>query len=153
MWEFGSGFSTPWFAQRVEHIWTMDNAEYWTRAAKNACDRKELKNVTFYCENRGGKYETKIEDYPDKFFDFILVDGRDRVKCFMNAFPKVSRVIALDNGLREWYAPVREFMETQEDWDLVLSPWVEQVVRDGKVIPIVDSWHCLVWVKKIDQGE
>lgn len=145
MWEFGSGFSTPWFAQRVHTLWTMDNAPYWTNAAKNACQRKGLTNVHFYCEKRGPSYTQKISKFPDGFFDFVLVDGRDRVDCLKNAFKKTSRIIALDNGLRERYRSAVEFMD-HKDWTMFKAEWTEEVVRDGKVIPVKDSWHCLYWV-------
>ena len=147
MWEFGTGFSTPWFAQRVQHIWTMDDSPYWTRAAKNACARKDLGNVTFYTIPRGTDYVSKIGEFPDEFFDFILVDGRDRVQSFLNAFPKVSKIIALDNAFRDRYSEVRLFMDKQLDWTPKLAPWTDEVIRGGEVVPHKKSWDCLVWVK------
>lgn len=51
-------------------------------------------------------YVSVIDDYPDQYFDVILIDGRARPACFMHAMSKV-RVgghVILDNAERETYA-------------------------------------------------
>jgi len=148
MWEFGSGFSTAWFAERVQTLWSMEHTEYWHGAAKNACDRKGLKNVHLLLGKRGLDYQEKITNYPDGVFDCVLVDGRDRVECFKRAIPKTSKVIILDNGLRDRYSSVHAMMEDLPEWEKKIAKWTDPVIRDGKVVPEDKSWHSIVWVKK-----
>lgn len=147
IWEFGSGFSTTWFAERVDTLWTMEHDRTWHESIKKACDRKGLTNVHCLFEERGKGYPNKITSFQDGFFDFVLVDGRDRVECFLKAFPKVSKVIALDNGYRDRYLPVRTMMAAQPDWDCRVAKWTEIRIKNGEIVTH-NLADCLLWVKK-----
>jgi hypothetical protein len=50
-------------------------------------------------------YATKIESYPDDYFDVVVVDGRARPSCFKHAVRKVKRtgLLAWDNTTRDRY--------------------------------------------------
>lgn len=148
MFEFGSGFSTTWFAERVHTLWTLEHDRSWHGAVKKACDRKGLKNVHCLSIELGTAYQNRIEKFEDGFFDFVLVDGRDRVKCFMQAFPKVSKVIALDNGYRDRYKSVLEMMAKKKNWEPRVAKWTEPIIKDGVVKPIIPVNHCLLWIRK-----
>lgn len=151
MWEYGSGFSTSWFAQRVEHLWSMEHDNNWHCAAKRACEKKGLsEKTTLMLEDLKGDYTSKICSFPKGFFDCVLIDGRRRVDTFLAALPKTSKVIILDNALRPKYSSVIRHMKTKEnEWVGWKAKWTEPVIRDGgKEIPVKDSWHSIVWVRK-----
>ncbi len=57
---------------------------------------------------RGHSFETyvsQIDEFPDGFFDIVLVDGRARPSCIMHALPKLSEggILVLDNAERGYY--------------------------------------------------
>jgi hypothetical protein len=51
------------------------------------------------------KYVTQIDEFPDEFFDVVLVDGRARPSCVKRSYRKVKLggVLVLDNSDREYY--------------------------------------------------
>jgi hypothetical protein len=51
------------------------------------------------------KYCDVINEYPNEYFDIILVDGRARTSCVKYAVEKVKKggMLILDNSNREWY--------------------------------------------------
>ncbi|WP_160326689.1 FkbM family methyltransferase [Burkholderia sp. lig30] len=68
-------------------------------------------------------YATLIDEYPDQYFDVVLVDGRARPSCFLHAMSKVrfGGYVILDNAERESYAFIEETavklgFEVQEFW-------------------------------------
>ena len=68
-------------------------------------------------------YASFIDQYPDNYFDLILIDGRARPSCFMHAAAKVKHggYVVLDNAERVSYAYVEETalklgFEVQEFW-------------------------------------
>jgi predicted O-methyltransferase YrrM len=146
MWEFGSGLSTKWFAKRVKHLWSMEHDPSWHHSVKKACE--ELDNVTLMRCNLDSEYVTRISRHPDNFFDVVLVDGRKRVECFKAALPKTKGVIILDNGLRTRYREVFDIMGHDKDWLYYVSKWTDPVIRDGQIVPVKNSWHTCMWVKK-----
>ncbi len=56
-------------------------------------------NHSFY------RYATQIDEFPDAYFDLILVDGRSRPACLVHSVPKVKPggIIILDNADRDYY--------------------------------------------------
>lgn len=62
-----------------------------------------LSGLSFY------EYVTAIDQYPDQYFDVILIDGRARPSCFMHAMRKIKfgGYVILDNAERESYAYVQ----------------------------------------------
>lgn len=56
------------------------------------------------------EYASLIDEYPDRYFDVILIDGRARPSCFMHAMSKVrfGGYIILDNAERELYAYIED---------------------------------------------
>lgn len=50
-------------------------------------------------------YNNKIDALENDFFDIILIDGRDRVKCMRSAIPKLKSGgwLILDNSERPYY--------------------------------------------------
>lgn len=68
-------------------------------------------------------YASAIDEYPDEYFDVVLIDGRARPSCFLHAMSKVrfGGHIVLDNAERESYAYIEDValrlgFELQEFW-------------------------------------
>jgi hypothetical protein len=113
----------------------MEHDEEWYSALRAHLAEKNIKNCTVHCKpptkapNEAGKdpaepnsylsgsdqyrehsfreYVTKIEDYPDRTFDVIVVDGRARPSCFKHAVSKVRNdgLLIFDNTNRDRYQP------------------------------------------------
>jgi hypothetical protein len=133
--EYGSGYSTTFFSSRLKHLTSVEHDKDWYTLVANKLKRKKIDNVSYhlipmYKGNLDKKY-TFYEDYnlteedftirkeyhdyfsfistfPNNHFDFIIVDGRARVECCLNAIPKLKAngLFVLDNSDRERYKPV-----------------------------------------------
>lgn len=51
------------------------------------------------------RYASQIDEFPDRHFDLVLVDGRARPSCILHAAPKVKPggLLVLDNADRDYY--------------------------------------------------
>ncbi len=51
------------------------------------------------------KYASRIDEFPDGYFDLVLIDGRARPSCILHAAPKVKvgGMLVLDNAERAYY--------------------------------------------------
>jgi hypothetical protein len=60
-------------------------------------------------------YNQKIEEYENEYFDCVIVDGRDRVKCIESSSSKVKKggILILDNSERLEYIDGINFLR---DW-------------------------------------
>jgi len=65
---------------------------------------KPIKNVNLNFRER--PYDWHIKLYDDEYFDCVIVDGRDRVKCLESAKSKIkpNGLLILDNSERTEYA-------------------------------------------------
>lgn len=64
-------------------------------------------------------YNNKIDELENNFFDIILIDGRDRVKCIESAIPKLKSGgwLILDNSERPYYQRGIDLMQGWERRD------------------------------------
>ncbi len=89
VFEYGGGGSTLWFLDRgaevvtVEHhpewaarLATLSSADRWTLLAKSEADQYAA-------------YVDSIEAFPQDYFDIVVVDGRERVRCAHQALAHV----------------------------------------------------------------
>ena len=102
VFEWGSGASTLWLAERVAHVVSIEHDPAW-----NAELRPRLPaNVTFRFipSDRGavnfGAYVDSILDHQPELFDLVIVDGEMRTPCMWLAFPRVrpGGWLLLDNS-------------------------------------------------------
>ncbi len=109
IFEFGSGNSTLYYADKVAAVYSVENNEFWYDKIKTTMPS----NVKlFYCELvYGGEYCQYATQTGNKY-DMIIVDGRDRVNCCKNNLPalKSTGVIVLDDSERVQYAPGINFL-------------------------------------------
>lgn len=107
--EFGCGASTLWLAQRTAHLVSIEHNGEWY-----AIIEEHLKNTALYNPVNlilyPQPYAQLCQQFPDEYFDLVLVDGRNRKACIMESIRTLKKggVLMLDNAERSWYHPVIE---------------------------------------------
>lgn len=102
VFEWGTGYSTIWLAQRVGKVITMEHDPDWFYKIQEIIRELGLTNIEqhlYPLDNE--KYYTKIHDFKD--IDFIIIDGRNRIRCFNEAI-KLGKFIMLDDSERDKYS-------------------------------------------------
>ncbi|BFM39484.1 hypothetical protein [Synechocystis sp. LKSZ1] len=133
VYEYGMGGSTLFFAKRVKEIISVEHDKKWFNLVEENIKKKgysnwkgylieaetSVKNVdinasdpdSYTSEDENFKertfknYAMSIDNYPDQYFDLVLIDGRARPSCFKHAYKKVKSggIIMLDNSDRDYY--------------------------------------------------
>lgn len=138
--EFGAGRSTVYFSRLMGSLVSVEHNEKWRRKVAALLQRFQIGNVTLAFVPPGADtpcgtgrppiweklgltprnpefapYFDHILAYPDAHFDVVLVDGRARVECALNAMDKIAPggLLVLDNSEWEKYAPI---FEALKDW-------------------------------------
>lgn len=111
-WEWGSGRSTTWFAERVAHLTSIEHHEAWHKKVSEKISTLKVAGKVDYrhipCDSGdygdvpAHPYSDSILSIPDSSLDFVLVDGVIRRSCFANAISKVKTggLLILDNAER-----------------------------------------------------
>ncbi|MFF2451825.1 O-methyltransferase [Isoptericola sp. NPDC058082] len=107
VFEFGGGGSTVWLARRVGEVVTAEHDPEWHALLTERT--RQFAGVTVLDLDMSpglDDYVASIDAFPDGFFDLVVVDGRERVRCFHHALPKVrpGGVLILDDSQRDRYA-------------------------------------------------
>ncbi|MBD2187111.1 O-methyltransferase [Pseudanabaena mucicola] len=143
VFEYGVGGSTAFFIKRVKEVISVEHDPKWLEKVSEKIIETGRKNWKFYLEppiedelamqklpsdpygyvssdeNFRGKsfknYVRSIDQYPDEYFDIVLVDGRARPSCSMHALPKIKQngFIVLDNSDREDYSCIHETLNSE----------------------------------------
>ncbi len=134
--EYGSGFSTQFYAERINKIVALEHHEEWYKKIKKGLKETGLNNVEYRHIPKGIKRKLKTKDYfpqlhkdfeihsaflkyfeyvkqyPNEYFDFVIIDGRARVETGLNSMPKLKSggVMILDNSERERYKPLMDIL-------------------------------------------
>lgn len=143
VFEYGSGGSTLWFADRGCVVVSVEHDTYWHRRVMVALSPEERTRVCCLCcppvaaadpirqarwmsgsQAHTGlsfeRYVRAIDKYEDHSFDLILVDGRARNAALRRAWPKVREggVLVLDNSDRARYRGAMEELplSTRKDY-------------------------------------
>ncbi|MHC1790472.1 O-methyltransferase [Solidesulfovibrio sp.] len=131
--EWGGGRSTAFVARRVLRLVTVEHNPKWRRRTAALLARQAIANVecrfvppgdgpgrpdarpaiwqqTGHVQRRPefAAYADAILDFPEGSFDFVLIDGRARVECALNALSRVrpGGFLLLDNSEWEKYGPI-----------------------------------------------
>ena len=137
--EYGSGRSTMYFASKLKKLVSIEHYEEWYTKVEKQLKANQIANVEYHLvlkqntpdktddsdvelNKLAGKeprtdfanYYNKVNEYNDAYFDFVLIDGRAREKCGLNAIPKLKSggIFVLDNSERPRYNPLHEALET-----------------------------------------
>lgn len=142
VFEFGSGVSSLWFAGRVKEYKAVEHDSCWYDKVTGMLNIKKLtnaeiflipeeKNNDFYDWEKNWPYYSflkrppnkpeykdyisRIDRYPDKYFDCIIIDGRERLGCLVHAVSKLAEngIIIFDDSGRDRY---QEIFDLLADW-------------------------------------
>jgi protein-L-isoaspartate O-methyltransferase len=120
IFEYGSGNSTLFYAQRVRNVVSVEHDEAWyQKIVKQKAPNAEM----IFCNlTTDGEYAKKAASLAEKF-DIIIVDGRDRVNCCKYGIDALTEkgVIVLDDSERESYQQARVFLKTHGFKELSFS--------------------------------
>ena len=117
--EWGTGQSTSWLANRVFKIIAVEHDFFWYEKVVADLKKKDLNNFEIHHvppmnpdelksfswpsnweysdilhhypkKKQFFRYIEKINMYDDEYFDCIIIDGRERVGCLVYAIPKLK---------------------------------------------------------------
>ena len=164
VFEYGMGGSTIFLAKKnLEVISVEHNKSYYEEVNKLIRQKYKKQSIqlflsepktdsieTKYVSNRNEYYGLSFKDYvhainqfPDQYFDLVLVDGRCRIECCKAASNKVKKngVLMLDNS---------DYMHYQsgiQDLDLhFLKKWKKQNLLSPGPCSQVIGWQTTYWV-------
>jgi len=108
--EYGSGNSTLFFANRVDHVVSIEYDQKWYDLIHLKLKSENLRNVEYVFCSLGENYADKILEL-DGLFDLVVIDGRQRVNCAITANSKLTNmgVILLDDSNRVKYSEIFKF--------------------------------------------
>jgi Methyltransferase domain len=112
--EWGSGRSTIWFAERVQQLTSIEHDPHWLEEVSRRLDEKGLAHkVTCRCfvvgeaADRCRPYVSAIAEHPDETLHFCLIDGVSRLRahCALACLPKLKNggIVIVDNA--NWFLP------------------------------------------------
>ncbi len=102
VYEFGSGNSTLWWAKKAKSVTSVEYFNKWFKKLGPSLPN----NVSYVFAENNDTHDFANAILQEKNnFDIIIVDGRDRVQCALNAAQKLTKngVIIWDNSERERY--------------------------------------------------
>ena len=112
LFEYGSGFSTLFFAKRVKTVTSLEYDKNWFSEIQSTLPQ----NVELiFCEKDiDGDYCRAIQT-KQQLFDIVIIDGRDRVNCLIQSIPCLSEqgIILLDDSHRQRYQEGLNFAKQQ----------------------------------------
>jgi hypothetical protein len=126
LFEWGSGGSTAFFASRVKRVITVEHDCSWYEQVVDTLHGRGFKNTSVtlaeptvaassspsysstddkYQGYTFENYVRSIDQYPDLYFDIVIIDGRSRADCIRHSIPKikVGGYLLLDNSERAEY--------------------------------------------------
>jgi len=115
VFEFGMGSSTVCLYDKC-NLYSVDHDTKWFDWCSYILGCLNYKKNLFLSER---PYNNIINNYSDNFFDIIIVDGRDRVKCIESSIPKLKSGgwLILDNSERPYYQRGIDLMQGWERKD------------------------------------
>lgn len=138
VFEFGSGGSTRFFAERVKELHSVESDEIWYSRVKanlssfknfNLVLRKGEECINQKMDFVGDegmdslnyfKYSNEIMNYKDQYFDLIFIDGKARNQCILNSLSKLKKGgwLIVDNSNRKSYFIKLDLIK---DWEVFKS--------------------------------
>lgn len=145
VFEYGSGGSTLFWSGKTKQVISVEHNGAWYAKIKNELEIREIKNVSYFLlegedepdyalkssadpkdyisedESAVGKkferYVKKIDEYPDEYFDIILIDGRARPSCIAHGMKKLKPqgYLVIDNSERNYY--FKRFKFSKSQWE------------------------------------
>lgn len=117
--EFGCGGSTLWFDKRVQTLISVEHDQSWY---DQICTRLRNGKILLYpseqirgTDHLENPYDHVCDQYPDDYFNLVMIDGRDRVRCVEKArrIVQPSGYLCVDNMDRPIYKSIFQLLS---DW-------------------------------------
>jgi len=110
LFEYGSGFSTRFYAAHVAKVTSVEHDEDWYRLVQKDCPA----NVELLYQALDADYPRRVNQTGEKY-DVVIVDGRERAQCAINAVDalRADGVILLDDTKRDTYAKAYHHLQEQ----------------------------------------
>lgn len=89
VFEYGGGGSTLWFLDRGAEVVTVEHHSAWAASLRSAASHPRWTLIEPVADENFDDYVRAIDDYADDWFDVVLVDGRERIRCMIEAQAKV----------------------------------------------------------------
>lgn len=107
VFEYGSGNSTLWWAERVASIQSCEHDQDWFSRIKSNMPGNVILEL-----NQGQDYARELSKFED-VFDVVVIDGIDRCACASYALRalKKSGVVIWDNSEKDKYRSGIELLE------------------------------------------
>jgi len=131
VFEWGAGASTIWCNKKFVGATSIEHDPQWFERVSRRLEQEGSGVVDLRLIPLGDEYVQAIRDFPDSYFDLVLVDGRIRVRCMVEAIPKVKwgGVLVLDNSERARYASGIAALEGWGRQDFGSSSWLTSIFR------------------------
>ena len=96
VFEYGSGNSTLWWSARVEELITLESDMSWFSYVQKTSPANVQARL---CQERS-QYPQVIYEYPDQYFDVVVIDHLDRNICARCCISKLKEdgIIIFDNS-------------------------------------------------------
>lgn len=143
VFEWGSGGSTLFWADHCEQVISVEHDRQWYKILSEILASEGEKNVVYrnvlpeeteeslnyriHIDFASGSingyqwvnYVRQIAEFPDEYFDIILVDGRARNACIFNALPKLKKngFLIVDNSERKYYTKEFKAIFDGRNWE------------------------------------
>lgn len=116
VFEWGSGGSTQWFANRVEFIYSVEHKQVWFNITTSYLKGKTNYELIFVPQIPVESYAQAINKVGESF-DLIVIDGRNRVACFKEALKCLQPrgYIVFDDINKKRYTEAKKVLNT---WDV-----------------------------------
>ena len=142
VFEYGSGNSTFWWAERVNSVLACEHDRDWYELVlKSLPENVTLRQIDL---EYGGAYTGEIMKF-NNAFDIVIIDGRDRVNCIRNALNALSErgVIILDDSNDPEYDEGCKFLHAAGFREIALEG-MGPVMHTSKITSIFyQSNNCL----------
>jgi predicted O-methyltransferase YrrM len=131
VFEWGSGNSTKWFADRVDTVVSIEHDPDWA----SHIEPELPDNSHLIIESDRQEYSSVIQETIDlaEFggFDVVLIDGQWRVDCARAAVGSLSDdgVVLLDDATRQSYSEGRDIL-SKEGYDHIILEGIKPLNRN-----------------------
>lgn len=130
VFEYGSGSSTLWFADRAKKVYSVEHNKKWfAKVSENlpsnveliyrpiASPRRWRRSGKAIRPHNWKKYASTITEY-DCQFDIVLIDGRLRRQSILASIPKIKSGgwLIVDDSQREWYKCTYQHINSQRQF-------------------------------------
>lgn len=109
LFEYGSGYSTLFFARRVQRVVSIESDPAWFEIVK----QNAVSNVTLiHQELQYDDDYCRLVNRQNERFDIVVIDGRDRIRCTQHAYSALSDrgVVLFDDSDRAQYSDAFAFL-------------------------------------------